>query len=258
MTQNLLEGECMKVFSVYGITKSGKTTTIENIIKELKRRSYSVGSVKEIHYEKFAIDVEGTNTDRHRKAGSELVTARGYYETDIMFQRKLDVDEILQFYHQDYVVLEGVTDTEVPKILCASSPEEIHSKIDDTVFAISGVISNEIKEYGGLPVINAVEDIKAMVDLVEEKVFEKLPNLGDECCGLCGKTCRQMVVDILKGRAKREDCRVAGGSVEVTINGRSLVMVPFVQNMIESVIRAMISQLKGYEKGDISINVRQK
>lgn len=71
----------MKVFSVYGITKSGKTTTIENIIRELKRRGYTVGSVKEIHYEKFAIDTEGTNTDRHRRAGAEPVTARGHFET---------------------------------------------------------------------------------------------------------------------------------------------------------------------------------
>ena len=46
----------MKVFSVVGVTKSGKTTTIEQIIKEFIRRGYSVGSVKEIHFEQFAID----------------------------------------------------------------------------------------------------------------------------------------------------------------------------------------------------------
>ncbi|HCS10941.1 MAG TPA: molybdopterin-guanine dinucleotide biosynthesis protein, partial [Clostridiales bacterium] len=54
----------MKVFSVIGITKSGKTTTIENIIKELRKRNYTVGSVKEIHFEEFKMDVEGTNTHR--------------------------------------------------------------------------------------------------------------------------------------------------------------------------------------------------
>ena len=46
----------MKLFSVIGITKSGKTTTIENIIRELRKRRYTVGSVKEIHFEAFAID----------------------------------------------------------------------------------------------------------------------------------------------------------------------------------------------------------
>ena len=64
----------MKVFSVIGLTKSGKTTTIENIIKELRKRNYTVGSVKEIHFEKFKMDVDGTNTHRHKMAGSQLVT----------------------------------------------------------------------------------------------------------------------------------------------------------------------------------------
>jgi molybdopterin-guanine dinucleotide biosynthesis protein B len=30
----------MRIFSVFGITQSGKTTTIENIIRELKKRRY--------------------------------------------------------------------------------------------------------------------------------------------------------------------------------------------------------------------------
>ena len=36
-----------------------------------------MGSVKDIHFEAFAIDTPGTNTYRHRQAGAELVTARG-------------------------------------------------------------------------------------------------------------------------------------------------------------------------------------
>jgi len=106
----------MRAFSVIGITKTGKTTTIENIIRELKKRNYSVGSIKEIHFDSFAIDITGTNTDRHRQAGSELVTARGYHETDIMFPSKLSVKEILRYYDQDYVIMEGVKDYNIPKI----------------------------------------------------------------------------------------------------------------------------------------------
>ena len=106
----------MRAFSVIGITKTGKTTTIENIIRELKKRNYSVGSIKEIHFDSFAIDIPGTNTDRHRQAGSELVTARGYHETDIMFPSKLPIEEILRYYEQDYVVMEGVKDYNIPMI----------------------------------------------------------------------------------------------------------------------------------------------
>lgn len=162
----------MKVFSVYGYSKSGKTTTVECLIKELIRRNYTVGTVKEIHFEDFAIDTAGSNTDRHKKAGAELVTARGFYETDIMFKEKLPMQEILKFYTQDFVILEGVTDFDVPKILCASTLEDVQKRIDSGVFVLSGVITNEISGYGNLPAINALKDIEKLADLVEKAAGE--------------------------------------------------------------------------------------
>lgn len=158
----------MKVFSVYGYSKSGKTTTIEGLIKELVRRNYTVGTVKDIHYEKFAIDTEGSNTDRHRKAGAELVTARGLYETDILFKERLPISEVLKFYTQDFVILEGVTDYNVPKILCASNLEDAVKRMEPTVFALSGVISNKLSILESLPVISAIKDIEKLTDLVEK------------------------------------------------------------------------------------------
>jgi len=160
----------MKVFSVFGVTDSGKTTTVENIIKELKARGYSVGSVKDIHYEKFTMESEGTDTSRHREAGADLVTARGIYETNILYKGKLPLDEILKHYTQDYVILEGVCDADVPKIICAHNTEEIRERMDRRIFAVSGVIANTIEEFEGLPVINSVKNTKALVDLIESKV----------------------------------------------------------------------------------------
>lgn len=123
----------MKVVSVIGITDSGKTTTIENIIKELRLRNYTVGTVKEIHFHNFKMDVEGTNTDRHKKAGSQLVTARGENETDILFQEKLSIAKILSFYNHDYVILEGVREISIPKILTAHNINGIEDRLDETV-----------------------------------------------------------------------------------------------------------------------------
>lgn len=163
----------MRVISVIGITESGKTTTIENIIGELKRRNYTVGSVKEIHFEEFQIDTEGSNTYRHKMAGSELVTARGYYETDILFQEKLSMDKILSFYDHDFVILEGVAEGEIPKIIAAHDIPGIEIKMDNTVFAISGRIAGKISEYKGLPAINSLTDIEELVDLIEEKTLEQ-------------------------------------------------------------------------------------
>ena len=78
----------MKVFSVVGITQSGKTSTVESIIGELKRRRYSVGSVKEIHFEAFAIDTPGSNTYRHRQQALPGYRP-GLQETDILYPLRL-------------------------------------------------------------------------------------------------------------------------------------------------------------------------
>ncbi|ACB83935.1 molybdopterin-guanine dinucleotide biosynthesis protein MobB [Natranaerobius thermophilus] len=239
----------MRVLSVAGITGSGKTTIIENIITELTKRRYSVGSIKEIHYEKFAIDEEGTNTDRHYKAGADLVTARGYFETDILYKKRLSVQDILRQYDHDYVVLEGVEDFFVPKIISAHNIEEIEAKLDETVFAISGRISNEIEEYQGIPVINTITNIDQMVDLIEQKVFPALPNLPEKCCGTCGYSCKELTGEILRGERDRNDCPIGSeNSVQLKVDGHEIDMVPFVQDILRNAVEGVVKELDGYKK----------
>ncbi|HOA19879.1 MAG TPA: molybdopterin-guanine dinucleotide biosynthesis protein MobB [Sedimentibacter sp.] len=248
----------MKVFSVIGLTKSGKTTTIENIIKELRKRNYTVGSVKEIHFEKFKMDVDGTNTHRHKMAGSQLVTARGAYETDVLFQRKLSMNEILCFYNHDFVILEGVRDTCAPKIVTAHDVEGIIERLDETTFAISGQISNSLTEYEGIPVINSLTEIEKLVDLIEKKVFDRLPDMKDECCKKCGYTCTQLCSKILKCEAERRDCVLAENSVTLKINGQEIAMNPFVQNILKNTVEAIAKELYGYtESGDIEVCIKR-
>ena len=159
----------MKVFTIFGVSKSGKTTTAELVIKELRRRGYSVGSVKDIHFEQFAIDTPGTNTHRHMVAGSQMVVARGLYETDILFQSRLAITELLPFFNHDFVLIEGGNEEPLPKILTAKSCSEIETRLDDRVFAIAGVISNICGQYKEMPVINANTNIGELVDLVIKK-----------------------------------------------------------------------------------------
>ncbi|MDD4437315.1 MAG: molybdopterin-guanine dinucleotide biosynthesis protein B [Tissierellia bacterium] len=248
----------MKVFSVIGITKSGKTTTIENIIKELRKRNYTVGSVKEIHFEKFKMDLEGTNTHRHKMAGSQLVTARGAYETDVLFQKQLSMNEILSFYNHDFVILEGVRDTCIPKIVTAHDVEGIQDRMDETTFAISGKISNSMTEYEGIPVINSITEIEKMVDIIEEKVFDRLPDMKDECCQKCGYTCTELSSKILKGEAERRDCILTEQSVILKINGQEITMVPFVQSIMKNAVEGIAKELSGYtENGDIEVCIKR-
>ena len=240
----------MKVFSVSGITKSGKTTTIEHIIRELSGRGYRVGSVKEIHFEAFAIDTEpSSNTVRHRQAGSQLVTARGYNETDVLYPIKLDMRKILSFYDGfDYVVLEGVTDIPVPVIVTAHAREDLEQKWGDYVFCVSGRIADQLREYNGLPAISAVSDIASLVNLIESKVYDLLPDFDPQCCSACGCKCPELGLKILRGKAKRSDC-VADRGVELFVDGKRINMVPFVQSILRRTVLAVVGELDGYQNG---------
>ncbi|MGI5849275.1 MAG: molybdopterin-guanine dinucleotide biosynthesis protein B [Christensenellales bacterium] len=239
----------MKVLSINGFTKSGKTTTAENIIQELKKRGFSVGSVKEIHYEAFKIDTEGTNTDRHRKAGASLVTARGIYETDILFKEMLPIDKILSFYDHDYVILEGVNDINAPKIITAHNTEEIDERIDYRTLLVSGVIAKELREYRGFEVINCITETERLVDKIEETVPDLLPDFDPECCGACGYDCHALLSGIISGQRKREDCVVGNADIRLKVGGEDVKMVPFVQNILRNAVIGIVKELRGYMDG---------
>lgn len=249
----------MKVLTINGLTKSGKTTTAEHIITELKRRGYSVGSVKEIHYEKFSIDVEGTNTDRHKKAGSSLVTARGMFETDVMFPEKLHIEKILSFYDHDYCILEGVSDINAPLIITAHNTEEIDARLDYRTLAVSGVIANGMTEYKGYPVINCIYETYKLVDLIECSVPELVPDFDADCCAACGYGCHELLKRILAGESRRDDCIAARGNISLKINGRQINMVPFVQNILRNAVIGVAGELDGYsENAAIEIEIDKK
>lgn len=251
----------MKVISICGISDSGKTTTAEHIIEELRRRGYSVGTVKEIHYDQFKMDTEGSNTDRHRRAGSQLVTARGKYETDILFQEKLPIRDILAFYDFDYVVLEGVADAGVPMILTAHETPELDNRWSDYVICCAGRIAGDLDTYRGLPVFDARTQAEALVDRIELKTYHILPDFDKDCCDACGYGCAGLGPAILKGEAREKDCVVrTRPEVDVKINGQPLEMVPFVQDIIRSAVTGIVGELKGYEEGaviEISIGKKQ-
>lgn len=172
----------MKIINVQGTHHTGKTTTCAEIIKELVRRGYTVGSIKSIHAEKFTLETEGSNTHTHKMAGADPVTALGLYETDIMFKGRLNMDALLGAYDCQWMVIEGHIDETIicPNISVGITTDDLDGQTDDRTIAFSGIISNDYakspdKYYRDIPVINALTDIDEMVDLIEEKTAHFIP-----------------------------------------------------------------------------------
>lgn len=249
----------MKAISVTGTHHTGKTTVCEQIIGGLRKRGYRVGSIKEIHFEAFEIDPDPTtNTRRHKAAGAQLVTARGIHETDVLYPSKLPILEILAHYDHDYVVMEGVNDALVPGIVTAITEEDLIGKVSERTIAVSGIIANDgIDQVGGLPVIHALEETEKLVDLAESMAMEPLPDMDPECCEACGVDCKTLLIDIIRGKRRREDCVLDQASTELLVGGASVVMVPFVQQILKNAVIGVAKELDGYQEGaEITVRIK--
>ena len=167
----------MRIFAVSGFPKTGKTTTIAAIIKEFVSRGYSVGIIKSSRCEGLTLDTEGKDTYIHRQAGAEAVALRGLGETDIMYGERLGLSQILEHFNQDIVILEGFAGYNLPKIVTGIIPFDLKARTTEQTFAYSGVISAEMTQCFGLPVINSLTDVEKLCDLI----LLKVPNDSAQC-----------------------------------------------------------------------------
>jgi len=165
------------VISVLGLKKSGKTTVVESLVKELKSRGYSVGTVKSMVHSTFSIDVEGKDTWRHKQAGADFVISLSEVES-VFIQRtssRLDLEGIMDMVPEctDILVCEGLEDGSkgIKKVVCIKDPTMLEETwkvrhIKEGVVAISGIIANDPPADMGWPVVNCL-DRDQLAGLVE-------------------------------------------------------------------------------------------
>ena len=226
----------MKVVNVQGRKKTGKTTTVTNIISELVRRGYSVGSVKGIHIDGFTMDSDSADTGKHRKAGADPVTARCHDETNIMFGSRMNLQEILKHYDNDWVVIESHVDLNCPNVVTGLTGEypgegrdkSLAEQVNDLTVACSGVVANELDEFRGIPVVNSLTDIERLVDLIEA-AYEKsdgpaMPALEPELPLV--ETNGFMRVKADGSREEGSDYMLLENSLEIFVNGLYAGTVP--------------------------------
>ena len=66
-----------------------------------------------------------------------------------------------------------------------------------------------------------------------------------------------MVGEILAGRMKREDCKTdREKELKLYIGGKEMTIVPFVQRILKTMVTGFVSNLHGYEEGEIEIKIK--
>ena len=104
----------MKIISVVGYKKTGKTTLVERLVSALKKHG-SVGTIK--HLQEHTINTPDTDTWKHAKAGADVVIGITPHEL-VKFTHNNDLaqglDELANA-GMDFAVVEGFKDSKLPK-----------------------------------------------------------------------------------------------------------------------------------------------
>lgn len=94
------------IISIVGKTNSGKTTLIERIIPEFKKRGYRVGTIKHASHD-FEMDHQGKDTWRHSQAGADSIII--LTSSNLALIRKINceipLDKLACFYLNDVDII---------------------------------------------------------------------------------------------------------------------------------------------------------
>jgi len=170
----------VKVVAVVGSKKSGKTTVIEALIRELSKRGYKIAAVKHIPEENFTIDTAGKDTWRFKMSGANMVISIAPNEMTVIENidtSTLSLEQILEKCKGiDLVLMEGFRNIlqkneKIPKIVSVKSAEEALEalKTFNPIIAFTGPYKPESLNLN-IPYVDVLKNEKLIADMVEDAV----------------------------------------------------------------------------------------
>jgi molybdopterin-guanine dinucleotide biosynthesis protein B len=212
------------IISIVGKSSSGKTTLLEKLIAELKKRGYKVAIVKHSHH-KDDLDTAAKDTWRFTKAGSELSAINSLDHLAIYrrMDNYFDPQDISNFVLWDFDILltEGFKGSNYPKI-------EIHRN-----------------EQGQ----ELLTDPKLLLAVVTDKPLGvDVPQLShDDVAG---------IADIIEKTIISQNNE---NDLELVINGTHTPISPSLKDLLTRTLSAMIPGLQNNgEVKNLHISLRRK
>ena len=234
----------MKVIGVVGYGKSGKTTLILKLSRELAALGYEVAVLKHVP---GTIDFPDSDTSKFRSI-APFVSAISPGESEIILQGKKHIGDILKYFDADLVLIEGFKKEKTfPKIVCIKKEEDKSKLFDGLEIATAG-FDKDIVNFD----ISNDEHIKKLAQIAAEKSF-KLPELN---CGHCGyEYCYDLAKEIVKGNKTINNCVSLNPPISLKVDGKTFALNPFMSDLFKNTFIAMLSSLKGFKKGHIEIEI---
>lgn len=219
--------------SIVGWSKAGKTTLIEKLIPEIKRRGYKVATVKhDVHG--FDIDKEGKDSWRHAQAGADIVFISSPSKIAMIkkTERETPLNKIINSLiddEVDIILTEGYKSENYPKIEVFRKEGQTKLLCEDKEDNLVAIVSDTDRVMKkGIPCFSPDEIVK-IVDFLEKKFI------------------------------KTKD-----GStplVNLRVNGKEIKIKNFVREIISKTVLGMISSLRGVEnpkRVEIKIKIEER
>ena len=209
------------VVAIVGHSKSGKTTLIEGLIAEFKRRGRRVAAVKHAHRD-FDLDRPGKDSWRYAEAGCESIAILGPRRSAVLklHDPKYAFADVVSAAagNADIVLVEGLSSGPYPKIEVHRS--ELGKGLRCDRSDLMAVVTDEPLQIGCRQF--SLQEIGALAGFIE-----------DETAG-------------------RPEGRTA-----LQINGKAVPLGSFTQGIIANTILGMVSSLKGVGAiGTVSVLIR--
>lgn len=212
------------IISIVGRSESGKTTLLEELIAELKRRGYRVAVIKHSG-EDLELDTAKKDTWRFSQAGSEISAICSGQKLAIFKRMEYDCspDELSRFvwWDYDFVLTEGFKKSSYPKIEVhrgvkgkdlVSPPQQLLAVVTDEPLAV------DVPQFSR-------NDINKIADLIEKTILSQ----------------------------RKED------DIGLLINGDYIPISPALKNLLARTLIAMVSSLKDTsELKSLAISFRRK
>ncbi len=201
------------IISIVGKSKAGKTTLLEGLIIELKRRGYKVAVIKHVS-DDFELDKVGKDSWRLSQVGSGVVAISSPHKLAIIKQveRDLSPQELSGFIGWDYdlILTEGFRQSSTPKI-------EVHRKEQgDELLCppqqLLAVVTDEPLDVD-VPQFSR-DEIQRLADLIENR---------------------------LQAQRRQDD-------VDLFVNDAPIPLNPFASNFLAKTLLGMVSALKGVKQ----------
>ena len=212
------------VVSIVGKSGVGKTTVMEKLIAEIKKRGYRVATLKH-NVHGFDIDLEGKDTWRYAQAGSDTVAISSSHKIAII--RKVGHDHTLAELNRfigtdcDIILAEGFKQDKAPKIEVHRQElgaELLCNKEELLAIATDERLEIDVPQY-------TLEDARGIADLIEKRFFDR----------------------------EQEDI------VALYVNEEPIPLNPFVKSVISKTVLGMVSALKKVAQAtSVDLSIRRK